>query len=122
MRPSGRLRDFIPTLLAVILVASFLALLFEFIIDSARATPLDPVATPVLGTIVATCIPALAAFWALESKPSKSDGPGPDPPGGRPARTTWVEKTGDEESDQWNRDHGYLELRRWGRWKPCSSN
>lgn len=112
MGPGSRLREFIPVLLAVILVASFLALLFELVIASARAVPLDPVATPALAAIVGACIPALAAFWAIESKPRNDAEPPASP------RTTLVEPTGDEESDDWNREHGWLESR-WGRWMPC---
>jgi hypothetical protein len=108
----NRLRDLIPRLLAVMLVLSFMAMLLTIVIDTARGLPVDPVAVPVLGTLSGALITALAGFWVAQSEPRR------EPPD-QPPQKHQVEPTGDLESDEWNRDHGYLEFRWWGRWKPC---
>lgn len=118
MGPGSRLREFIPVLLAVVLVASIVAVLFEVVIDTSRGVPLDPVAVPVLGTLAGACITALAGFYAVDGRtPRDRD---PDPPDGPHERPRMIQPTGDPESDDWNRDHGWLELRKVGRWRPCS--
>lgn len=111
------LKVLVPMLLAVMLVLTFLALILTVAVDTLRGTPVDPA---VIGAFVGLCgtlIATLAGFWASQSEPRKDP---PEPPQQPPGL---LEPTGDVESDEWNRRHGYLEFRRMLRWKPkpCSN-
>lgn len=115
-----RFREIIPPLIIFILLASVLGLIFELTLASARRQPVDPAATTVLGGLVGACITALGPLWVVGSKRQ----PPSEPPDEQPppfAHPTRVEPTGDPESDDWNRERGWLELREGGRWKPCST-
>lgn len=119
-----RLLEIIPPLIIFVLVASVLGLMFMLVLASAREQPADTVATTVLGGLIGACITALGPLWLATS--SRRDTPPDEPPDddvGPPSSRSPVriEPTGDIESDEWNRERGWLELREGGRWTPCST-
>lgn len=114
---TSRFRELFPTILAVMLVLSFAAMMLEILIDSARGVPIDPVGVPALGALCGTLTAALAGFWLADSRalPPRPPDDEDRPPGQRPR----LEETGDEDSDEFNRRHGYFETRGLGSWTPC---
>lgn len=106
----------IPPLVAFVMVAAVLGLMFEFAIASARAKAVDPVAVGVLGSLASACIPALVGLYLADSRklPPEDDEEDPPPPP-RPR----IERTGDRESDEFNEREGWLECWGAGRWIRC---
>jgi hypothetical protein len=105
-------REAIGPLLMVVFVVCVVAFLFELAIAAASKKPADPIATGVLGSIITACIPVLAGLYRAEVK-REQERP-PDPPAAK--RPVQVEETGDEESDKFNREAGWLEMARGVRW------
>lgn len=99
------LREIIPAVLVLAFIVLVAGLVLELTIAAVKGQPTDPIATTVLGSIAGACVTALVPLYLRESRPP----PGP-PPESRPLR---IEETGDEESDRWNRERGWLEMRRW---------
>lgn len=97
-------RELIPPLIALVLLMAVVALFFELLMASFRGQPVDPGGTTVLGTVIGVCVPTLAGLYLKDSKPPPSDPPPPT------LYKRGFEETGDEESDEWNRDRGYLEF------------
>jgi hypothetical protein len=107
-----RIREIVPPLIAMVFVVATVGLMFELVIAGFGGRRVDPVATPVLGTIIGACVPALVALYVNETRRGP---PSTDPP--PPLRRGGFERTGDEESDQWNEEHGWLQFgARGGRW------
>lgn len=121
MKPSerGSVREAIGPVLMIVLVVCVVAFLFELAIASASKKPVDPIAGGVLGSIITTCIPVLAALYRAEVR-RENERPPPDPPSTASAETrrqTNVERTGDEESDRFNEDKGWLQMVGGVRWR-----
>lgn len=104
------LRDLIPAIVVLGFIIGMGGLVLELTIASIRDAAADPIATGVLGTLTGTCATALVPLYLRDSRT-----PPPDPPP-PPERQIRIERTGDEESDRFNEDRGWLEFRRAGRW------
>lgn len=98
----------VPAIVAFVLVAAVVALLFEIAVASARNEPADPIVVGGLFTLIGSTITALVALWLKESSPRKD--PPEAPPHDRRRHEDW-----DEPPDR----PGYLELTGSGRWTQC---
>ena len=104
------LREVIPAIIVGVFLAAGAALVLELLIAAAAGKAADPVATTVLGGLLTACLPILGGFWLRDSARP------PSPPEERPKGG--LERSGDEESDRWNEEHGWLEVVGWRpRWR-----
>lgn len=102
----------IPAMVAFVLVAAVVALLFEIAVASARGRNVDPGVVTGLFALITTCLVTLGGFWIRESSPRPPEPPSEPPP--RRHRDHWDE---DEPPER----PGWLELRSVGRWRPSCS-
>lgn len=107
MKRLSDLWELIPAIVLLVFIVAMAGFVFEIAMAGLRGQPTDPVATTVLGSIIAACIPGLIGLYLRESKPVPPDPPAPPP---IPPAPTHIERTGDPEGDAWNEEHGWLQL------------
>lgn len=98
------LKEIIPAAIVLVFLGSFAALVMELLISGVTGKSVPPEITSALSAIVVACLPLLVTLYLRDSS-ARPPSPPPDRPRGG------LEPTGDEESDAWNRERGWLEMR-----------